>query len=146
MTIQNLLTVFSPSLKISMTLLKLLVEHHDSIFINEERPVSLADRRGNDKRLSLLPDIMLTRDRDSTSSPLGESTKANTIDLPSSSSDHHDDGTSTSHSTSNNTLQPSPVSDKGRFSTPIADKFARSGPVNISFREPSPNIETDKTQ
>ncbi|KAJ9094686.1 hypothetical protein QFC21_005843 [Naganishia friedmannii] len=146
MTIQNLLTVFSPSLKISMTFLKLLVEHHDSIFINEEKPATLADRRGNDKRLSLMPDILLTRDRDSISSPLGESTKVNAIDPPRSSSDHHDDGTSTSHSTSNNTLQPSPVSDKGRFSTPIADKFARSGPVNISFREPSPHIETAQNQ
>jgi hypothetical protein len=150
MTIQNLLTVFSPSLKISMTFLKLLVEHHDSIFINEElASATLADRRGNDKRLSLMPDILLTRDRDSTLSPLGASTKANAIfDPPPSSFDHYDDeGTSTTHSTSNNTLQPSPVSDKGRFSTPIADKFARSGPVNISLREPSSHIvDMDKNQ
>lgn len=109
MTIQNLLTVFSPSLKISMTFLKLLVEHHTRIF--EDTP-TIADRRGNDKRLTLLPDLMLTDASDDVvlspsaiSAPLDPSQQSST--------------------------------EKTRFSTPIADKFAR-GPVEISFREPSP--------
>lgn len=109
MTIQNLLTVFSPSLKISMTFLKLLVEHHTRIF--EDTP-TLADRRGNDKRLTLLPDLMLTDASDDVA--LGPSAISAPPDPSQQSS-----------------------TEKTRFSTPIADKFAR-GPVEISFREPSP--------
>lgn len=111
MTIQNLLTVFSPSLKISMTFLKLLVEYQARIFAQDVP--TIADRRGNDKRLTLLPDFVLTND---------------TADIDIGSSEVPA------------APEPSPkiaTSDKTKFSTPIADKFAR-GPVEISFREPSP--------
>jgi hypothetical protein len=102
MTIQNLLTVFSPSLKISMTFLKLLVEHHTRIF--EDTP-TLADRRNKDKRLTLLPDLVLSDAAEDLSSVMPDPSRSST--------------------------------EKTKFSTPIADKFAR-GPVEISFREPSP--------
>jgi hypothetical protein len=113
MTIQNLLTVFSPSLKISMTFLKLLVEHQARIFAQDVP--TIADRRGNDRRLTLLPDFVLTSDTVDHDIDIGSS------EVPTAP-------------------EPSPkiaTSDKTKFSTPIADKFAR-GPVEISFREPSP--------
>lgn len=114
MTIQNLLTVFSPSLKISMTFLKVLVENHERIF-KDEAP-TLADRRGADKQLSLLPDLVITSDQDEQTP-----SKPNSLDVPAAAKDR----------------APSPApSERARFSTPIADKFARTGPVIISFREP----------
>lgn len=122
MTIQNLLTVFSPSLKISMTFLKLLVEHHESIF-KDEVP-SLADRRGKNEQLSLLPDLLITSDADEQLS-----SKANSLDVPAIREER----------------VPSPApSERARFSTPIADKFARTGPVIISFREPPPEQQQNQ--
>lgn len=98
-----------------MTFLKLLVEHHERIFADEVP--TLADRRGADKQLSLLPDLVITRS--DTDEHLHS--KANSLDVPAPTVDR----------------APSPApSERARFSTPIADKFARTGPVIISFREP----------
>jgi len=129
MKMQNLLMVFCPSLNLSPPFLKYLCENHEMLFTKAESD----DVRHSKTIIVTSPSIA------SIKSPRS-SNPGDRID-----NDHeHDRSRHTSPtSPSSNLIRPKikipdafmPGQESQRFSTPIADKFARVGPVEIKLRD-----------
>jgi hypothetical protein len=143
MTMQNLLMVFCPSLNLSPPFMRYLVENRSALFRDADVPIS-TPRSSIILNSPIVPVVVIPP----SPAPLGPSKADNITRTRPISQDasvvppQNRSKINIPEAFTNETEQAGSMDKK--FSTPIADKFARTGPVEINLRDtPSRNASPD---
>lgn len=144
MTLQNLLMVFCPSLNLSPPFLRYLAENNASLFRHPDIRMTQSNSFGprNCPQTIITPSSPMTSPSKHDGSPLHTATHSprghsSITSSPSTQSAHKSQPRISKITIPEAFAAPSSSdhSDTPRFSTPIADRFARTGPVDIILRD-----------